>query len=41
MTSTIQLGTGVTCPMLRYHPAIIAQATATLEYLARWPRTPV
>jgi len=27
--------------MLRYHPAIIAQATATLEYLARWPRTPV
>ena len=33
-TSTIQLGTGVTCPILRYHPAIIAQAAATLEYLA-------
>jgi coenzyme F420-dependent glucose-6-phosphate dehydrogenase len=28
------MGTGVTCPILRYHPAIIAQAAATLEYMA-------
>jgi coenzyme F420-dependent glucose-6-phosphate dehydrogenase len=33
-TSRIALGTGVTCPILRYHPAIIAQATATLACLA-------
>ena len=33
-TSRIELGTGVTCPILRYHPAIIAQAAATLECLA-------
>ena len=29
-TRTIGLGTGVTCPTIRYHPAIIAQAAATL-----------
>jgi G6PDH family F420-dependent oxidoreductase len=28
-TSRITLGTGVTCPLLRIHPAIIAQAAAT------------
>jgi len=28
-TQTLQLGTGVTCPTLRIHPAIIAQAAAT------------
>ncbi|MDX9864847.1 MAG: TIGR03557 family F420-dependent LLM class oxidoreductase [Anaerolineaceae bacterium] len=28
-TSTIRLGTGVTCPIMRIHPAIIAQAAAT------------
>lgn len=33
-TTQIQLGTGVTCPILRYHPVVIAQAAATLEYLA-------
>jgi len=33
-TERIVLGTGVTCPILRYHPAIIAQATATLSCLA-------
>jgi coenzyme F420-dependent glucose-6-phosphate dehydrogenase len=33
-TRTIQLGTGVACPILRYHPAVIAQAAATLECLA-------
>lgn len=29
-TSHIELVTGVTCPTVRYHPAIIAQAAATL-----------
>ncbi len=33
-TSRIRLGTGLTCPILRYHPAIIAQASATLACLA-------
>ena len=28
-TERIKLGTGVTCPMIRIHPAIIAQAAAT------------
>jgi coenzyme F420-dependent glucose-6-phosphate dehydrogenase len=28
-TERIQVGTGVTCPMIRIHPAIIAQAAAT------------
>jgi coenzyme F420-dependent glucose-6-phosphate dehydrogenase len=30
-TRTLRLGSGVTCPLLRYHPAIIAQAAATCE----------
>ena len=33
-TNRIILGTGVTCPILRYHPAIVAQAAATLVCLA-------
>jgi coenzyme F420-dependent glucose-6-phosphate dehydrogenase len=33
-TSKIHLGTGVTCPIIRYHPAIIAQAAATLACFA-------
>jgi coenzyme F420-dependent glucose-6-phosphate dehydrogenase len=33
-TRKIVLGTGVTCPILRYHPSIIAQACATLATLA-------
>jgi coenzyme F420-dependent glucose-6-phosphate dehydrogenase len=33
-TKKIILGTGVTCPILRYHPAIVAQAAATLGCLA-------
>ncbi|TGC11525.1 TIGR03557 family F420-dependent LLM class oxidoreductase [Methanolobus halotolerans] len=33
-TKKIELGTGLTCPILRYNPAIIAQATATLSSLA-------
>ena len=32
-TSTIRLGTGVTCPMIRTHPAIIAHAAATAACL--------
>jgi G6PDH family F420-dependent oxidoreductase len=28
-TSRLKLGTGVTCPTVRYHPAIVAQAAAT------------
>ena len=33
-TKRITLGTGITCPILRYHPAIIAQAAATLACFA-------
>src|SRR5215211_6587417 len=28
-TERLQLGTGVTCPLIRTHPAVIAQAAAT------------
>src|SRR5438067_2150413 len=28
-TSKLRLGTGVTCPTIRIHPAVIAQAAAT------------
>jgi coenzyme F420-dependent glucose-6-phosphate dehydrogenase len=33
-TSRITLGPGVTSPILRYHPAVLAQATATLAVMA-------
>ncbi len=33
-TKKIELGTGLTCPILRYNPAIIAQAAATISSLA-------
>jgi G6PDH family F420-dependent oxidoreductase len=33
-TDRIGLATGVTCPSLRYHPAIIAQAAATLAIVS-------
>lgn len=33
-TDRIGLATGVTCPTVRYHPAIIAQAAATLALLS-------
>lgn len=33
-TTKATLGTGVTCPILRYHPAVIAQAAATVACLA-------
>ncbi|HLA18002.1 MAG TPA: LLM class flavin-dependent oxidoreductase, partial [Dehalococcoidia bacterium] len=32
-TSRITMGTAVTCPIYRYHPAIVAQAFATLGLL--------
>ncbi len=33
VTKRLRLGTGVTCPILRIHPAIIAQAAATMAGL--------
>jgi len=33
-TSRVELATYVTCPTLRYHPAVIAQKAATLQVLA-------
>jgi len=33
-TERLGLATGVTCPTMRYHPAIIAQAAATTQILA-------
>ncbi len=33
-TERIELATGVTCPFIRYHPAIVAQAAATLALLS-------
>jgi len=33
-TGTIRMGTGVTAPILRYHPSVIAQAAATVAVLA-------
>src|SRR5438067_12084646 len=32
-TERLQLGTGVTCPLIRVHPAIVAQAAATCAAL--------
>src|SRR5687768_5420576 len=32
-TTTLRVGTGVTCPIIRIHPAIIAQAAATSAQL--------
>src|ERR1700709_753036 len=33
-TSRVELATYVTCPTLRYHPAVVAQKSATLQLLA-------
>lgn len=33
-TERLGLATGVTCPSVRYHPAIIAQAAATLAIVS-------
>lgn len=30
-TSKLEVGTGVTCPIIRYHPALVAQMAATIE----------
>jgi G6PDH family F420-dependent oxidoreductase len=32
-TERLRVGTGVTCPLIRTHPAIIAQAAATIEMM--------
>src|SRR2546423_5111511 len=32
-TQRLPVGTGVTCPTVRYHPALIAQAVATVASL--------
>lgn len=33
-TSTIGIATGLTCPIIRYHPAIVAQAAATIAVMS-------
>ena len=33
-TETIEFTTGVTTPLFRYHPAVVAQAAATLDRLS-------
>lgn len=33
-TSRIEIATGLTCPIIRYHPAIIAQAAATIAVMS-------
>ena len=33
-TSTVELATYVTCPIIRYHPAVVAQKAATLQLLS-------
>ena len=33
MTERVEVGVGVTCPILRIHPAILAQAVATTSLL--------
>src|SRR5918993_2774277 len=34
-TERIELATGVTCPFIRYHPAVMAQAAATTALLSK------
>src|SRR6266404_8808451 len=38
-TERIQLGTAVTCPLIRTHPAIVAHAAATAQSLTTRQRT--
>src|SRR3978361_908792 len=33
-TSRVELATYVTCPTVRYHPAVVAQEAATLQWLS-------
>ncbi|MCP3975002.1 MAG: TIGR03557 family F420-dependent LLM class oxidoreductase [bacterium] len=35
VTERVQIATGVTTPLFRYHPGVIAQASATLDRLSR------
>ena len=39
-TSRVDLMTYVTCPIIRYHPAVVAQKAATVQLLADGPFTP-
>jgi coenzyme F420-dependent glucose-6-phosphate dehydrogenase len=32
-TSTLRIGTGVTCPLIRQHPGLVAQAAATVAFM--------
>lgn len=34
-TKTVGIATGLTCPIIRYHPAIIAQAAATIASMSK------
>src|SRR5689334_13471133 len=34
-TKKIKLATAVTCPFIRYHPAVVAQSAATLQILSQ------
>ena len=34
VTNRVRIGTGVTCPIMRIHPAVIAQAAATTQVIA-------
>lgn len=34
LTSRVRIGTGVTCPLIRQHPAVVAQAAATAHELS-------
>src|SRR5436305_11575370 len=34
-TKTIGITTGLTCPIIRYHPAIVAQAAATIAVMSK------
>lgn len=34
LTQSVEIGTGVTCPLIRYHPTVIAQAAATSAELS-------
>jgi coenzyme F420-dependent glucose-6-phosphate dehydrogenase len=34
-TNNLTIGTGVTAPIVRYHPAVVAQVYATLGYVSK------
>ena len=39
-TSRVRIATGVTTPLFRYHPGVVAQAAATLDRLSGGPLRP-